>query len=332
MKNISLIIFTILLLISVGSGQEFLITEFLDYKVAVNKLEEEQQFEAAIKLTNDVWQHFPEKEFDLMKELIYLNSKTGRYNKNLELWKNGHQKGYFFLLNTRIKKYEPYLKYSQFKLLVKKDEELRLASFEKTKTIYEVLLPGPYDQDKKYPVTFILHGGGSNLQMARHRWHIIPELKSEYIIVYLQSYRSMDWNTYGWTSGDERAHRDVRKIFTEICRRYVVDTTRVLLGGMSAGGTMAFDLGLNGHLPLQGIIAFCPGKPWKMNTNKSFVNDLKVFMVGGEKDYYLPKQKELTQIFDECGINYSYQIIPGMGHTFPDDYEKLLREALLFLN
>ena len=54
-------------------------------------------------------------------------------------------------------------------------------------------------------------------------------------------------------------------------------------------------------------------------------------MVGGEKDYYLPKQKELTQIFDKWSISYSFKIIPGMRHSFPDDYESLMQSALDFL-
>jgi predicted esterase len=328
MRQNLVIILSMLLLVAVSTSQEYRIKDYTDFEKQVNILEKNKQFEQAIKLTRIVWEQFPEREFDLMKEMIYLNSKTGQSEKNLTLWAAGHQKGYFFLLNTAMKKFEPYLKYDRFKQLVKRDEELRLASFDQSESIYELILPDSFIASKKYALMIILHGGGSNLAKTRSRWKLISEMKSEYIVVFIQSYRHMDSNTFGWTSADERAHRDIERCFKQIVSRYPVDTTHTILCGMSSGATMAFDIVFNRILPTHGIIAFCPGKPWKIDMEKLKVIKPEVFMIGGETDYYLSKQTELVTLFQKYEIPYHYRIIPDMGHEFPPEYENLMHEAL----
>jgi predicted esterase len=322
----------IVLLNNILTGQEYLIDTYADYEALVNLLEGNQQYQSAIDLTLKVWDQFPEKEFDLMKELIYLHDKTGQFEKNLDLWAEGHQKGYFFLLNKGMDKYKPYLEYIQYEALVKKDETLRLASFEKSQTIYEVVLPENPDPAIRFPLLMILHGGGSNMERTRARWKMPSTLKNQYIIAYLQSYRHMDSNTFGWTSSDQRAHRDIRNCLEKIVDQYPVDTTQVILCGMSSGGTMAFDVAFNRIITVRGIIAFCPGKPWSLKTEQLKQTETVVYMIGGAFDYYLPRQQELVLLFRQTGIHCSYKIIEGMGHEFPENYSDLMREGLRFIS
>ena len=136
-SRIIIIIFTIFI-IDIGLCQSYKIDTFDQYYKIVNELETNQQYQEAILLTKSLWNQFPEHKFDLIKELEYLHEKTGQYKDNLDLWSDGHDEGYFFLLNRQIKKYEPYLSYTRFDTLVKKDSELRNKTLETSKTIYEV--------------------------------------------------------------------------------------------------------------------------------------------------------------------------------------------------
>lgn len=327
-----IILFVLSMLISsFCHSQEFHISDFADYTRQVNLLENDRMYEQAIKLTNDVWESFPEKEFELMKELIWLNGKTGRYEKNLAIWEAGHHKGFFFLLNKRMKKYAPYLDFPKFEQLMKQDEKLRLASFEKSQTIWDVVLPEKFKKVKNYPVLMILHGGGSNLEQTKKRWKILPVLNRDYIVVFLQSYRQIDSNTFGWTSGDERAHRDIKFCYNTLQTDYPIDTTRILLGGVSAGGTMAFDIAFNNIIPVKGIITFCPGKPWHLSDEKLKHTRPVIYMIGGETDFYRPKQDELVTMFKKAGLDYKYNLVSGMGHEFPSEYDAVLVDALQFI-
>jgi predicted esterase len=331
MNRYSLFVLFLLIIFGNASSQEDPISTFYDFESRVNQLEKDGNYREAIQLTQKVWNQFPEQEFVLMKEMIYLNGKTEQYAKNLQLWETGHQKGYFFLLSPRIKKYEPYLKYPQFDELVRTDEALRQTAFENSKTIYEVVLPAEYTQSSKYPLIFIFHGGGSNLDQAKRSWKIFPLLQNDYIMVYLQSYRPMDSNSFGWLSGDERGHRELTECYDEIQNLYSIDTSRIYLSGISAGATMALDVSFKKILAVRGVIAFCPGMPRNLTTESMITAKPKIYMLGGETDFYLPRQKDLVKLFEKTGVHYIYKIIPGMGHEFPEDYENIVRESLEFI-
>ena len=327
----AVLLISMLLLAALCAGQESNINTFKDFEIQVNELEKNAEYDQAIQLTRTVWSQFPNREFDLMKEMIYLNFKTGRYDDNLQIWAEGQAKGYFFLLNTRMKKYEPYINNEFFFDLVRTDEALRQASFMESETVYEIELPDTITPSRKYPLMIILHGGGRNMEKMRESWKIIPAMKSDFIITFVQSYRHLDYNTFGWTSSDERAYNDLMDIFTEIVAKYPVDTSCVILCGISAGGTMAFDIALNNILTVSGVIAFCPGKPRKIDPDALDQCSFKIFMLGGEFDYYLPRQEEMARLFKEFNILYHYKIITGMHHEFPMDYELQMNEGIAFL-
>lgn len=87
---------------TLSSAQESRISRFDDFQTAVNRMEEKQEYVKAIQLIQSVWHRFPDRQFELIKEIEYLNEKTGQAEKNLDLWEKGHQLRYFFLLNRRM--------------------------------------------------------------------------------------------------------------------------------------------------------------------------------------------------------------------------------------
>ena len=62
-----------------------------------------------------------------------------------------------------MKQFEPYLEFSEFDSIVKKDGALRAAAIEEAETLFEVVPPENYQAGKKYPLFMILHGGGSDM-------------------------------------------------------------------------------------------------------------------------------------------------------------------------
>jgi len=318
--------------LTIGICQNYEILTYDDFERTVNNLEQEEKYIESIELTKNVLQLFPDKRFELIKELEFLNKKTERYQDNLVLWKEGHSNGFFFLLNKQMKQYEPYLSFVEFDSLVINDIKLRSQALEKSKSIYEVFLPNNYSTNTQYPLLLILHGGGSNIDKAKQRWKIDDKIESQFIVVFLQSYRHYDSKTFGWRSLDSRAHQELKGIYNEVVENYLVDKSRILIGGTSAGGTMAIELALNQIIPATGVIGFCPGKPQELIINNDRKKDIKIFMLGGELDYYLQKQKELAEIFTNEQINFKHIIVTGMEHEFPSDYEMVIKDALLYIN
>ncbi len=195
--RLSGILFSIIIIMSCASEsykpkelseQEMKVMKYEDFYENVLKLEKENNYDSALVIVENNFDQYPEEEFDLMKELEYLYRKTEQYEKSLDLFALGHENGYFFLLHPNLPKCAPYVKYKRFNELVEKDTELRAEAIINAETRYEIVLPENYDPNYTYPLFFILHGGGSSLQKARERWIIPDEIKSNYIIVFMQSY------------------------------------------------------------------------------------------------------------------------------------------------
>lgn len=305
--------------------------DFESFQAQVNALEEQERYREAIELTEGVWDRFPDRVFELIKEMEYLNEKTGRRKQTLGLWADGHRRGLFFFLDSRIRRYQPYLDLPGFQDLAKRDAELREAALASSKTIFEVEEPVDFSRSETYPLLIILHGGGSTMAKARERWIRIPAIKQHFLVAFVQSYRYFDSKSFGWASGDPRADREIRTCFDEIVRRYPVDPERVIVGGTSAGATMALDLALRQVIPVSGVIAFCPGKPTGLDAVNTGGLKIKVFMVGGEQDPLLARQDEVSAFMTRAGIPHQSFVVPGMGHGFPEDYPARMVQALHFL-
>jgi len=63
--------------------------------------------------------------------------------------------------------------------------------------------------------------------------------------------------------------------------------------------------------------------------NKAKTRNIIGKIISGEKDAFaFNEQKKMSLLLDKAGINCELIIIPGMGHTFPRDFDVTLKEAL----
>ena len=328
-----LIFFTLIFSIRLTShAQEMEYQSFDEVQTQINKLETAKDYAGAIEFIDSVKNNFPENEFEVILEKAYCNLKLKNYDKSMDLWEEGHSKGYFFLLRTRNPNYADIRESERFKNICDKDDELRKEVIGKSKTIYEVKLPKDYSEDKSYPMFFILHGGGRDLNSPKEFW-ISKTLNDNFIVVYLQSYLYYTSRSYGWANHDLRAEEDIKNIFDEIISQYKVDTKNVWMGGISAGGSAAFDIGLiNPVIPLKGIIAICPAIEGKDFTTGQVAElkekNIDLNIITGENDWGLERQKQVMQMLDDAGVNYTVTIIPGMGHEYPPDFPTRLENIL----
>jgi len=302
------------LFVSVLAVQDVKIDSYNDLQNAIEKLADSKQYLEAISLIENEKDKFPGREFDLLAELSSLYLKTEQFEKCYKVWADGHRKGYFFLLDPRFDQFKSIAVNEQFKLYAAADKALREKALGKSKTIYELFLPEGYDKNRKYPLFIILHGGGRNIESAKKDWEIVPPLNSDYIVVYLQSYLHYDYASFGWRSSDKRAFKDIKTIFDKIKAEYKVDTTKIIVGGVSAGGVAAIDLAIHEIIPVKGVIGFCPGKPKAFDADRAEIlkkNGVRFFIVSGEKDFYLERQKQMTAVFDKTKIPYQFKIIPA---------------------
>jgi predicted esterase len=111
-----------------------------------------------------------------------------------------------------------------------------------------------------------------------------------------------------------------------------VDTNRVLIGGMSAGGFMSLDVVVHNVLPVTGYVVNCPGVPSDFEpamADQMRQRGVRGVILTGEKDFGLAPLKELVAVFTKAGVPHRFTVIPGMGHEVPDDFPARLAAALI---
>ena len=110
-----------------------------------------------------------------------------------------------------------------------------------------------------------------------------------------------------------------------------VDTGKVLVGGMSAGGMMSLDVVFHNVIPVTGFVVNCPVVPADFEADMADrirKRGVGGIVIAGEKDWGLSRQKEMIDAFAKAGVRHRLTVIPGMGHTIPDDFPARLDAAL----
>ena len=275
-----------------------------------------------------------EQWFSRSREQIRVNEEKMMFEENLQIFREGHRKGFFYFLHPAIPRCKPYLDFSEFEALVEADRELHQEALEQARTIYQVQIPTGYSPEYDYPLFIIFHGGNSNLQKVKMHWKE-ESLDQQFIKVYLQSYRCFDSESYTWRSGDPRSDNDLLGIYNEIMDAYPIDSSRVVVAGISAGANYAIGMALRGVIPVSGFLAFCPGLPGEMQSDNllsDLRSDIRGYILGGEYDFYLEEQAKLTKVFDQMGLEYLYLIEEQMYHQYPEDESMHIRRGLEFIS
>ncbi|MCK4979782.1 MAG: hypothetical protein KAS62_05260 [Candidatus Delongbacteria bacterium] len=88
----------------------------------------EGKYDEAIKVLLEA-KDIPGYQWDakrLYDSIIYLYDKTEQYEKNLEIWRDGHKKGLVFNMDITKPHFKPYLELEGFDKILDKDMEMRM--------------------------------------------------------------------------------------------------------------------------------------------------------------------------------------------------------------
>jgi len=195
---------------------------------------------------------------------------------------------------------------------------------------YVVLVPAGYGSGTRYPVFFALHGAGSYKEDMMATWRS-PGLLGSYVVAYVESSEKAPGGGFTWSQNIAQARDQIRACYWNLCMGYSIDTTRVVVGGFSAGGAMAIDLFLTRTVPAKAFICGCPGKPLSFSREAAEAaarREGRGVIIAGEDDFFREDQLEMLGVFEEEGLPCEYMVVPGVGHEFPPDFPDLLDTAL----
>jgi len=171
-------------------------------------------------------------------------------------------------------------------------------------------------------LVLVLHGGYNCILHAKILWKAdqLKELIEDYIFAFLQSSQVFEANCHNWDNL-ETARSDIKELYSEIIKKYPIDTNRVIMPGMSQGGQMAINAAINNIIPVRGFLACCPSKPGSLNkeaVKQAVQRGIRGTILAGERDItLLAEAKEINALFKEMNLEHRFIVIPGMGHSIP---------------
>ena len=206
---------------------------------------------------------------------------------------------------------------------------------------FAVNIPAAYDPSRKYQVRFQLHGGvggrQSNVPPDNAGGVGALEGPGDVAQVYIVPF---SWNASPWWSSDQVVN--LHGILDIAKRRYNIDENRVVVSGVSDGGTGAYYLAMRettpyaSFLPLNGYWLVL-SNPDIQRGGALYPNNMRnkpFFVVNGGRDPLYPTVRVDPTIahFKQGGVSVDYRPQPEAGHNtrwWPevrDGFEMFVRE------
>lgn len=200
---------------------------------------------------------------------------------------------------------------------------------------YTVEVPASYSPSKRYQVRVQLHGGVGRPDGSRRGNGIGSLAGAEQIYVMPTAWAAAEW----WT---DRQVENLRAILDRVKRAYNVDENRIVLSGVSDGGTGTYYVAMRdvtpyaSFLPLNGAIAVLRSSSVERD-GEMFMNNMlnkPFFIVNGGRDPLYPTSLVEPYIaqMKKGGVTLTYLPQPEAVHNtawwpeVKDRYEAFVRE------
>lgn len=193
------------------------------------------------------------------------------------------------------------------------DRPLRIGD---TEFRYALYVPPTYRADRRYPLIVCLHGAGFGGDAYLDRWQ--PRLKDDYLLA-CPTIEGGAW----WT---REAEALVLAVIADVRRAYAVDERRIMLTGMSNGGTGTFLIGLNHADRFAALAPMASALPRGLYPLLENARSVPFYVIHGSKDQIMPVQysRDLVAHLQANGYSVVYREhdrehpMAG-GHFFPKD-------------
>ena len=196
---------------------------------------------------------------------------------------------------------------------------------------FSLYVPEYYTHDRAWPLVMALHGGSGNGRGFLWSW--LREVRSFGAILVAPTATGNGSKTTWALMGEDTDTPNLARILESVRSHWNVDSSRMLLTGMSDGGTFCYVTGLNNASPFTHLApvsaTFHPMMAEMADADR--LRGLPVHIVHGRLDWMFPVQvaRQTQQALAAAGAKVTYREIEDLSHTYP---REMNAEILAWLN
>jgi len=180
---------------------------------------------------------------------------------------------------------------------------------------FSVYVPEYLSSDSPAPVVLALHGGSGHGRTSLWTW--LREARSRGAILVAPTATGDTWSLM--EPDLDGAH--LSRILAYVREHWAVDPAKLLLGGMSDGGTFTLLSGLDSQSPFTHLAPVAASfHPMLVTmTEPERIRGLPIYLVHGALDWMFPIQtgRAANQALTMAGANVVFREIADLSHTYP---------------
>ena len=184
---------------------------------------------------------------------------------------------------------------------------------------YSLFVPETYSSESACPLVVALHGGYGHGRDFLWTW--LREARSRGFVLLAPSSLGQTWSI----SNIEIDARQLIRSLEEVCTGFTIDRGRILMTGMSDGGTFALSFGLQQNSPAKAI---APVSCVLAHGKMAHVKDRRIYWVHGAQDWMFPVSRAVNACKDLslAGADVRLKIVPDLSHAYPrEENESILK-------
>ena len=198
---------------------------------------------------------------------------------------------------------------------------------------FSLYVPEYYTPDRAWPLVMALHGGSGNGRNFLWSWLRDARSRGAILIAPTATANASNSKTTWALMGDDTDTPNLVSILDAVRSRWNVDPQRMLLTGMSDGGTFCYVTGLDNASPFTHLApvaaTFHPLMAEIADAER--LRGLPIHIVHGKLDWMFPVQvaRQTQQVLSAAGADVVYRELDDLSHTYP---REINAEILNWLN
>ncbi len=182
---------------------------------------------------------------------------------------------------------------------------------------FSLYVPENYDPAQTYPVIFALHGGSGHGRDFLWSW--LKTARSRGALLISPTSVGGTWSLMG----PDEDSANFERMIAHVSDTWSIDRTRVLLTGMSDGGTFTYVQGLTSQSPFTHLAPVSASfHPFLLEmVDRQRLEGLPIYLVHGAKDWMFTIDIARTahRALAGGGADVVYREIADLSHTYPRD-------------